>query len=421
MVARGDVDFFSDLDLVQDPYPYFEYLRSIAPAVRLPKHDVVAVTGWEEGFAVLRDHELFSSVNSATGPLPSLPFVPEGDDITEQIARHRPEMSYGAMLVTQDPPAHTRSRSLLSKLLTPRRFRENEEFLWRLADRQIDRFIERGRLEVVSELAQPFAALAIADLLGVPEEDHKQFRGLFGSLPGRIGGDRPLANNPMAKVAMSFIDYIEDRRRAPRSADVMTQLAQATYPDGELPEVVEVATLAAVLFGAGQDTTVRLMAQMFRILGEDPGLQAKVRQDRECISDFVEETLRFEGPVKADFRLTTRATKIGGVELAPGTTVMLVFGAMNRDPRRFEAPNEFRLGRPNVRDHLAFGRGIHACPGAPVSRAEARIVLERMFDRVSDIRIDETEHGTPDARRYDYEPNYTQRALNNVHVTFEAP
>lgn len=419
MPAFSDVDFFNDLELVPDPYPYFEYLRSIGPAAYLPKHNVVAVTGWAEGFAILRDHELFSSINSATGPLPPLPFEPEGDDIGEQIERHRPEMAFGSMLVAQDPPAHTRSRALLKGLLTPRRFRENEEFLWSLAGRQIEQFIDRERVEVISEFAQPFAALAIADLLGVPEEDHKEFSGLFGSLPGRIGGNPGIKNNPMAKVAVKFLTYIEDRRRELHE-DVMTKLAQATYPDGSLPEALEIAGLAAVLFGAGQDTTVRLIAQMFRLLGEDPELQARVQKERELIPDFVEETLRFEGPVKAEFRLAKRATKIGDLDVAPGTTVMLILAAMNRDPRCFEAPNEFRLGRRNVRDHLAFGRGIHACIGAPAARAEAKIVLERIFDRISDIRIDDTEHGPPGARRYDYEPNYTQRALRSTHVTFVA-
>ena len=420
MTDYRDVDYFKDLELVPDPYPYFEYLRSMGPAVYLPKHNVVAVTGWEEGFGVLREHELFSSVCSATGPLPPLPFEPEGDDIGDQIERHRPEMPFGAMLVAQDPPAHTRSRWLLRGLLTPRRLRENEEFLWRLADRQIDEFIDRGRLEVVSGLAQPYAALAIADLLGVPEEDHKKFRTLLAHLPGRIGGDPGIEHNPMAKVATHFFAYIEDRRRMPRQ-DVMTMLAQATYPDGELPDIGEVVSHAAVLFGAGQESTVRLMAQMFRMLGEDAELQARVREDRELIPDFVEESLRFEGPTKATFRLAKRATRIGDVDVAPGMVVMLVLGAMNRDPRRFEAPNEFRLGRERVRDHVAFGRGIHACMGAPVSRSEARIILERGLDRMADIRIDEAEHGPPGARRYDYEPNYTQRALRSVHVTFSAP
>jgi cytochrome P450 len=199
---------------------------------------------------------------------------------------------------------------------------------------------------------------------------------------------------------------------------VMTKLAHVKYSDGELPDVMEVVSLAAVLFGAGQDTTVRLMAAMFRTLGENPELQRTVRGERQRIPEFVEEVLRLYGPVKADFRLAKRGTKIGTVEVAPGTTVMLLPGAMNRDPRHFEAPNEFRFDRKNVRDHVAFGRGIHACIGSPLARAEAKWLLERTFDRIADIRIDETKHGAHGARRYDYEPNYTQRALRAVHVEF---
>jgi cytochrome P450 len=226
-----------------------------------------------------------------------------------------------------------------------------------------------------------------------------------------------MENNPMARIAMHFVSYVQDRRQNPRE-DVMTQLAQARHADGELPDIGEIISHAAVLFGAGQDTTVRLIAAMFRRLGEDGELQRTLRQAPERIPDFVEEVLRLEGPVKADFRLAKRATRVGAVDVAPGTTVMLLLGAMNRDPRRFEEPGEFRLGRENVRDHLAFGRGIHACIGSPLARAEAKMALERFFDRIADFRIDETEHGPAGARRYDYEPNYTQRALRSVHLEF---
>lgn len=366
----------------------------------------------------MRDHDVFSSVNAATGPLPPLPFAPEGEDITLQIEQHRGEMAFGAMLVTQDPPIHKRSRSLLMGLLTPRRFRENEQFLWQLADRQIDEFIEHDRVEIVSEFALPFATLAIADLLGVPEEEHAKFRSLCsGPLPGQIGGDAPMENNPMARIAMHFFGYIQDRRANPRQ-DVLTELAHVEYPGGGLPPVEEVVSHAAVLFGAGQDTTVRLIAAMLRFLGEDGELQRNVRQARERIPEFIEEVLRLEGPVKAHFRLARKAAKIGEVDVAPGTTVMLLPGAMNRDPRHFEAPTEFRLDRKNVRDHVAFGRGIHACIGSPLARAEAKVALERIFDRISDIRINDAEHGPAGARRYDYEPNYTQRALREVHIEF---
>lgn len=412
-----DIDYFNELGLVADPHPYFEYLRSKGPAVYLPKHNVVAVTGYDEGLAILRNEEDFSSANSALGPFPPLPFEPRGDDITEQLEQHRHEMAFGAMLVAQDPPVHTRSKSLLMGILTPHRFRKNEEFMWRLADRQIDEIIDKGGVEFVSEFAHPFATLTIADLLGVPEEDHPKFRALIGALPGQIGGDAPMEHNPMAQIAMHFFSYLSARRANPE-ADVLTELAQARYPDGELPELGEVVGHAAVLFGAGQDTTVRLLAAMMRAIAENPGLQRQLRADRTLIPDLVEETLRLDGPVKADFRLAKRAAKIGDVEVRPGATVMLLLGTMNRDPRRFEAPTEFRLGRKNVRDHLAFGRGIHACIGAPLARAEAKVAFERFFDRIADIRIDATEHGPLGSRRYDYEPNYTQRALRAVHVEF---
>jgi cytochrome P450 len=411
------VDFFNDLGLVENPYPYFEYLRALGPVTYLPKHHVIAVTGYDEGVNVLRDHDTFSSINSATGPLPPLPFTPEGDDITGQLEQHRGEMSFGAMLVTQDPPAHTRSRSLITGLLSPKRLKGNEAFIHGIIDRLIDGFIDRGRFEALAEFAHPLATLTIADLLGVPEEDHPKFLPLFGPLPGQIGGDEPLDNNPMVAVGMHFFNYIQDRRDNPRS-DMMTELAQAKYRDGELPEITEVVSHAAVLFGAGQDTTVRLIVAIMKTLGERPDLQRKLREDRSLIPAFIEEVLRLDGPTKSHFRLAKRHCRVGDVEVAPGTTIMLVQSAMRRDPRKFEAPDEFRLDRNNQQTQLAFGKGIHMCIGAPLARTEARLALEHTLDRMADIRIDEGKHGPSGGRHYDYEANYTQRALCAVHLEF---
>jgi len=413
----SETDFFNALELVENPYPYFEYLRSLGPVVYLPKHNVMAVTGYDEGVEVLRDHDTFSSINSATGPLPPLPFKPEGEDIGAQIEKYRGEMSFGAMLVTQDPPAHTRSRSLLTGLLTPQRLKKNEEFIRRILDRLINAFIDKGRFEAVSEFAHPLATLTIADLLGVPEEDHPKFLPLFGPLPGQIGGDEPLDNNPMVEVGTHFFNYIQDRREHPR-ADMMTELAQAKYRDGELPDIVEIVSHAAVLFGAGQDTTVRLIVAMLKTLGEMPELQRQIRHDYSLIPAFIEEVLRLDGPTKAHFRLAKRRTRVGDVEVAPGTTIMLVQSAMRRDPRKFEAPNEFRLDRKNLQTQLAFGKGIHMCIGAPLARTEARLAMERILDRTTDIRIDDSKHGPANARHYEYEANYTQRALCAVHLEF---
>ncbi|MGD0560385.1 MAG: cytochrome P450, partial [Streptosporangiaceae bacterium] len=133
---------------------------------------------------------------------------------------------------------------------------------------------------------------------------------------------------------------------------------------------------------------------------------------------FIEETLRTDGPIKGDFRLSRVPVTIGGVDLPAGTTVMLLQGAANRDPRRFEEPATFDPERSNARHHLAFGRGIHTCPGAPLARAEARVAIERLLDRTSDIRINEREHGPADARQYHYLPTYILRGITALHLEF---
>ena len=212
-------------------------------------------------------------------------------------------------------------------------------------------------------------------------------------------------------------EYVEDRRREPRK-DVLTDLALATYPDGSTPDVTAVVRTATFLFAAGQETTARLLATALKCLAEQPELQDELRAHGDRISSFVEEALRFESPVKTDFRLARRSTTIGGVDVAAGTPVMLLNGAANRDPRRFECPAEFHVDRPNAMDHIAFGRGAHACPGAPLARAEARISLERILDRVRDIRLSDEHHGLPSDRRFTYEPTWVLRGLSELHLEF---
>jgi cytochrome P450 len=154
------------------------------------------------------------------------------------------------------------------------------------------------------------------------------------------------------------------------------------------------------------------------MIAENPQIQTLLREDRSKITTFVEETLRTESPVKCHFRMARTATSIGDTKIAAGSTVMLLPGASNRDARKFEEPNEFRIDRANVREHVAFGRGNHSCPGAPLARAEGRISLNRILDRMSDIGILETEHGSPDSRRYTYEPTWQMRGLTELHLAF---
>jgi cytochrome P450 len=143
-----------------------------------------------------------------------------------------------------------------------------------------------------------------------------------------------------------------------------------------------------------------------------------LRNDRSLIPGFIEESLRMESPVKSDSRLARRPATVGGVDIPAGTVVMVLPGAANRDPRRFDNPHEFQIDRKNVREHMAFARGVHSCPGAPLARVEGRVSLERILDRMSEIAISETKHGPARERRYNYEPTYILRGLSELHLTF---
>ncbi len=385
----------------------------------LPHHGVIGVTGYDEAHEVLRKHEVFSSCNAVTGPFPGFTGAPKDvDDMRTFIAEHRDELPMSEYMVTQDNPTHQDHRGLIMRLFTPRRMRENEAFMWQLADRQIDEFIDSGKFEVMRDYGQSFALLVIADLLGVPEEEHAEFRKQFGALPTVEGGEaQPFAHDPLGFLVTRFTEFVDVRRREPTN-DVVTQIAEATYGDGSIPPAEDVARMASFLFAAGQDTTARLITAAMHVIAERPDIQDHLRDDPARIPNFIEEVLRMEGPVKSAARMARVTTEVAGVEIPAGTTVSIFPGAANRDPLRFEEPNEFRADRANANQHLAFGRGIHSCPGGPLARIEAQISIERLLSRMTDIRIDESEHGPADARRFSQEPIYILRGIQALHLEF---
>ncbi len=417
-VDYASMDFFTDPAFVPDPQPYFEYLRSQGPVVTEPHHGVVAVTAYGETLEVFKDAEVWSNCVAVGGPFPPLPFTPEGDDIREQIEAHRTQMPLHEHMVAMDPPNHTRARSILTRLLTPSRLKANQDFLWELADTQLEEFVASGECEFLTAYSKPFSLLAIADLLGVPREDHKEFRDALASphLMGNIEGEAA-AINPLEFLDEKFSAYIEERRAEPRD-DVLSELATATYPDGSQPAVTEVVRTASFLFGAGQETTAKLLGAALRILCERPELQQKLRDDPSQVPIFIEETLRMESPVKTEFRLAVKSTSLAGVDIPAGTVVMISPGAANRDPDRFECPHEFRLDRKNVREQIAFARGVHSCPGAPLARVEGRVSLERILARMNDIKADERFHGPADEPKFTYEPTFILRGLTDLHLRF---
>ncbi|MBK6740310.1 MAG: cytochrome P450 [Haliea sp.] len=418
-------DFFRSDRFVNDPYAYFDYLREQSPVFREPHQGIVMVTGYDEALEVYNAPDRFSSCMSTTGPFAGCPIPLQGhenEDISELIEAYRDKTAFHDQLPTMDPPKHTDHRALLMRLITPMRLKENEDYMWELAEKQIDTFIDRGECEFMGAFAQPFAVLVVSDLLGVPPEDRIQFRKKLirqEQEGAGVGGvDGAVEHSPLAWLYDTFSAYIEDRRRNPKD-DILTGLAAATFPDGSVPEPLDVARIAANLFAAGQETTVRLLSYAFQLIGDRQDLQQRLRDDRSLIPNFVEECLRIEGPVKGDFRLAKKPTTVGGVDVPAGSFLYIANSAANRDARIFANPGEFQVERENARLHVAFGRGRHACPGAPLARAEAVVSLNRMFDRTSNIRVSEKVHGPAGARRYSYLPTFILRGLTHINLEFD--
>jgi cytochrome P450 len=412
-------DFFTDHSVLLNPYEALDAVRSQAAVRQMESHDFVMVTGFAEATKVLLDGEHFSSIISAAGPTAPLPFEPEGNDITGQIAAHRHQFVGHETFLSLDGADHSAWRALVNRLFTPTRLKSNEAYMHDLADRMVREVVAKGRCELMHELATPYVTYVIADLLGVPEEARQEITEILAAapLPGAVDdADAGASLQPIAeKVGPMFAGWIIDRRANPRE-DVMTELATATLPNGTSPSVEELVMLAIFLFAAGQDTSAKLIGNSALHLTSDPALQEQLRADRSLIAPFLEEMLRLEGSSKVTHRLTSKSTRIGDMDVPAGTKVVISLAGADRDPARWEDPNEFRLGRPKVKEHLAFGRGAHTCIGNPLARAEVRVLFDRFFEHTSGMTISEAQHGPTGNRRLDYEPSYIVRGLTKLHV-----
>jgi cytochrome P450 len=421
MADFDKLDFFTDPAVAGDNPGYVAHMRAKCPVLREPNHGVFMVNGYDEAMEVLSTRaSSFSSAVAVTGPIPPLPFTPHGDDIRDQVRENRPNMAWTEHLATMDGEQHARNRALLQQLLTHKRLKANEDFVAGLVIRLVDGLIDQGGCEITEDFAHALSTLVIADLLGVPEEEHSQLLDLIGLPPTQMGGDaeHKVQADPLSWLHDRFRGYLLDRQANPRD-DMMTDLVQSKYKDGSQPTLERLTRLACFLFGAGQDTSARLVAFSFRVLGDEPEVQARLRAAPERIPDFIEEVLRMYYPVKTLSRLAVEPTEVGGVAIPAGAILTVNVGGANLDPRRFADPERFDFDRPGVRDNISFSRGSHACIGAPLARMEVRVALEQFLSRTSDIRISESRHGPREARRYAYEPTYLLSGLQALHVEWD--
>jgi len=411
-------DYFSDHLILKDPYAYFEAVRAKGPIYQLPGSGIVVVTGFNEALEVLQNTDDFSSALAVQGPAAQLPFEVSGSDITSQIEAHRTGFVGGDMVVAYDDMQHSRSRALLTRLFTPSRLKANEQFIGEYSEQIVKDAVLRGGCELMREIATPFVTLVIADLLGVPADDRQIFMDAIEAAPppGSLNSDDlTTQNQPLVLMGMYFAEYVLDRRENPRN-DILSELANASYADGSMPDALEIVRMATFLFGAGQDTSAKLLGNAMRFIIEQPGLQQQLRANPALIPQLLEEVLRLEGSVKMTGRLARKDTRIGGLPFPAGTRVMVALAANNRDPRRWDKPEEFILDRPRIKEHLAFGRGAHVCIGAPLARVEVRVILEKFREYTSNIALAEEQHGPAGQRNLEYDASFIIRGLSDLHL-----
>ena len=304
------VDFFrsDDDELLVDPYAYLKGMRELCPVHREPHHGVVMVTGFQEARQIYNDTDTFSSANSVSGPFPGFPVPLEGDDVSEQIEAYRDQLPMSDQIIVFDPPKHTAHRSLMLRLLTPKRLKENEDLMWALVDRHLDPFVADGSCDFIAAYASPFTLSIISDLLGVPEEDKEGFRrDLAGPGDHTIGStEGAMTHNPLAALYQRFAAYIEERRSAPRG-DVLSGMATATFPDGSIPEVGDVARVAVKPI-----PSISREQKTVNLVNEEVCIRVGGRHDISAIPRIIPVCEAMVRLTLADYLLRDRAIKERG-------------------------------------------------------------------------------------------------------------
>ncbi|WP_395310206.1 cytochrome P450 [Mycobacterium sp. AMU20-3851] len=385
-----------DVGIVHDPYPTYTTLRDEAPLYYNEKYRFWALSRHADVERALSNWETFSNSRS---------------DILELIQSDF-DMPDGVMMF-EDPPVHTMLRGLMSRVFTPRRMAEIEDQIREFCVRCLDPQIGSGGFDIIAELAAMMPMRVIGMLLGIPESEQVGVRDANdASLRTKPGAPMKVRDADKIADGRIYADYVEWRAQNP-SDDLMTALLNVEFEDrdGVLRKLTrkEVLHYTQVVAGAGNETTGRLIGWLAKVLAEHPDQRRDVYRDRSLLNRAIDETLRFEptGPHVA--RWMARDFEAYGQTVPAGDAMLLLFGAANRDPRRYPDPDRFDIHRDTI-SHLTFGKGLHYCLGANLARLEGRVALDELLNRFPDWEID-----------YDtaqLAPTSTVRGWEKLRITF---
>lgn len=409
----ADFNFF-DPDVLNCPYDFYRTLQEQAPIYQLPGTNIFMVTRHADIRQILKNTEVFSNdfLHLLDGPEPRQ----EVKDVYAQ--------GYEVVdtLVTADPPKHKTYRTLVNKVFNQKRVDAMAEYMEEIVNDLIDDFVDRGECDFVREFTTPLPVYVIADQLGVSRDHMHDFKRWSDSFARRLSQmatpDEELEDaRNIVEFQHHFAEVIALRRETPRD-DMISDLVNTTIVDLDTGEkrplnMAELISMLEQLMVAGNETTTSAITGGMVSLIRNPEQLKDLQEHPEKIPNAVEEILRMESPSAGLWRVVKRDSEIHGVKIPKDSLLMLRYHAANRDRAVFEHPNDMAIERANADDHIAFGQGIHFCPGAMLARKEMTVAFTALLSRMTNFRIDE------DKSDLSYWPNIVLRGLKSLHITFE--
>jgi cytochrome P450 len=362
-----------DVDIDADPYPVFRRLRDEAPLYYNEPYDFFAVSRYEDV-----ERGLIDAKHCVSGRGAVLEIIKANIDLP------------AGTLIFEDPPSHTIHRGLLSRVFTPRRVAALEPKVREFCARSLDPLVGAGRFDFVADLGAQMPMRVIGMLLGIPEQDQAAIRDRADANLRTEAGQPMQLSGGLELGAEMFADYIDWRADHP-SDDVMTDLLRAEFEDeaGTTRRLTreEILTYLTVVAGAGNETTTRLIGWAGSVFAEHPSQRRELVEDRSLLPQAIEELLRYEPPAPHVGRYVPQGIEVHGQRVPPGSALLFLVGAANRDDRRNPDPDRFDIHRSNVQ-HLTFGYGIHFCLGASLARLEGRVALDEVLTRFPEWEVD---------------------------------